>query len=85
MRDVVMTAAASGLHYTQIALVIGISERSLRTHFTRELHRGVAVKRIELAQAIFASAKRGSVTAARLYLRRKPAVIAANGNVRRRG
>lgn len=59
---------ASGLSVEAIAQRIGLSEPTLRKYYFRELDDGPALARAVLAEAMWAKAKAGNVSAAR-YIR----------------
>lgn len=51
-----------------IALALGISEPTLRKHYAAELSAGAHLRRAEVLEKLFTSAKKGSTSAARAYL-----------------
>jgi hypothetical protein len=69
--------AAQGLSIAQIALRLGICEKTLHTHklenaeITAAIARGRAKGEDEVSNALFKSAKNGHVEAAKFYLARR--------------
>lgn len=74
MRAKVAVAAGGGARHVDIAIALGISQPTLRKHFEAELSHGAASKRLEVLGALFRSAKKGSVSAAKAYLALEPEI-----------
>ena len=53
----------------EIAAAMGISERTLRTHYSVELKQGLAQKRAEVMVLLWDQAKKGNVSAMKEFLR----------------
>jgi len=71
-RQMVSIAAAAGIHYTDIAEGLGISVPTLLERFATELSAGAHRHRMEILCAMFAAAKKGSVSAQRAFLALTP-------------
>lgn len=69
-RDRVAVLISVGTTVADIAVVIGISEPTLRKHFATEIANGAAHKRAEVIEALYRNAVKGNVTAQRDYLDR---------------
>ncbi|KRD71437.1 hypothetical protein [Lysobacter sp. Root96] len=55
-----------------IAQALKIDRKTLSKHYELELSSGASLKRAEVMEKLFASAKKGSTSAARLYLQVQP-------------
>jgi hypothetical protein len=64
----VAVAAGAGMDHKDIAAALGISLPTLRKHFKVELKQGANQKRLEVLMSLHAGARKGSASAARLYL-----------------
>jgi hypothetical protein len=69
MRDQVRHLAGIGVPQDDIATVIGCAAKTLRKWFRNELDRGVAEAKATMCGYLFASAKRGNVTAQIFWLK----------------
>jgi len=69
MREQVLHLAGVGLPQNDIATVIGCSPKTLRKSLRAELDRGVAEANATVAGYLFASTKRGNVTAQIFWLK----------------
>lgn len=68
----VAAAAGGGMRQEDIANALGISVPTLRKHYDNELSAGAAKERMAVLQKVLAQAKKGSTSAARLYLAQQP-------------
>ena len=68
----VSAAAGGGMRQEDIANALGISVPTLRKHYDTELSAGAAKERMVVLQKVLAQAKKGSTSAARLYLAQQP-------------
>lgn len=66
-RKRVAVAAGGGMEHEEIAIALGVSRAELERLFQRELSRGAYERRLEVIEAMYEAAKRGSVSAAKLY------------------
>jgi hypothetical protein len=69
LRHRVTVAAGAHIPHQCIALGLGISRGCLESHFSDELRVGSCMRRIEVVEAMFRSAKAGKVAAMKGYLR----------------
>jgi len=76
-RRQVAAAAGGGMRQEDIANAIGISVPTLRKHYEAELSAGAARERMAVLQKVLAQAKKGSTSAARLYLQQQPEFVPA--------
>lgn len=68
-RAKVSIAAGSGaMTHQEIAIALGISRETLEKYYEHELSIGALTKRLEVLQGLHAAAKKGSSSAARVYL-----------------
>ena len=58
-----------------IALGLGISKPTLEKHYEAELASGASLRRMDVLEKLFQSAKKGSTSAARAYLQNAPEFI----------
>lgn len=72
MRRKVEIAAGGGMRHEDIALALGICRDTLEKHFQKELSAGANSRRLEVLNALFMSAKKGSSSAAKAYLAISP-------------
>lgn len=72
MRRQVAIAAGAGMKHEDIAIGLGITDKTLRKHFRLELTAGAAAKRMEVLTGLYLAAKRGSAAAAKSYLAHTP-------------
>lgn len=71
-RDRVAIAAGGGMTHAAIAQALGISLPTLSLYYGFELSTGAHLKRMEVVQQLFRSAKKGSVTAGKAFLAHAP-------------
>jgi len=76
LRKKVSEAAGHGMSHEEISIGLGIARGTLLKYFAAELTRAAYAKRIEVAQAMFRSAKRGNVAAQKAYLASTPRAAA---------
>lgn len=76
LRDRVATSAGAGMDHEQIAIALEISIDALERHFGHELTIGAYRKRMDVFEALHAEAKKGSASAAKLYLALVPQLAA---------
>lgn len=67
-RERVAIAAGAGMSHESIAAALGIARNTLDLHFSEELTKGAAEKRMEILAAMFKTAKDGNVSAQKAYL-----------------
>ena len=68
-RELVKRLAAVGMSQQQIAEHMGIrSVKTLRKHYSQELHQGVVQANHNVAWALYQKASKGDVTAAKYWL-----------------
>lgn len=72
-RRQVSIAAAGGMRHEDIAIAMGICRDTLSKHFEAELSAGAAARRMEVLQALYVAAKKGSSSAAKAFLAADPA------------
>ena len=72
----VAIAAGGGMSHEEISLALGISRPTLLKHFEFELSTGANHKRLEVMNAMYASAKKGNVAAQKSYIATTPACAA---------
>lgn len=65
-------AAGGGMTHEAIAQVLKIDAKTLRKHYEMELASGAQLKRAQVLETLFSQARKGSTSAARLYLRHEP-------------
>lgn len=75
-RRQVAAAAGGGMRQEDIANGIGITVPTLRKHYSAELSAGAARERMAVLAKVLAQAKKGSTSAARLYLQQVPTSVA---------
>lgn len=75
-RDLVASAAGGGMRHEEIAIGLGISEPTLRKHYSEELSTGAHQKRVAVLQALEREAMKGKPAAVRLYLQIDPQLAA---------
>ena len=68
----VTIAAGGGMTHEAIAQVLRIDAKTLRKHYEAELASGANERRVQVLETLFAQARKGSTSAARLYLRNEP-------------
>lgn len=68
----VSIAAAGGMRHDDIAIAMGVCRDTLSKYFEAELSAGAAARRMEVLQALFIAAKKGSSSAARAFLAADP-------------
>lgn len=71
-RRQVAVAAGGGMRHLDIAIALGISRETLEKHYADELAGGATKRRLEVLNAMFAAAKKGSSSAAKVYLAAEP-------------
>lgn len=64
------------MRHEDIAIALGISKPTLRKSYEAELAQGAAGKRMDVLNALYRAAKKGSSSAARIYLSTQPEVAA---------
>jgi hypothetical protein len=73
----VAIAAGGGMLHEQIAIALGICTDTLRKHYEPELSVGAAQRRMAVLEAQYAAAtKKGSTSAAKVYLANEPQIAA---------
>lgn len=60
------------MRHDDIAIAIGVCRDTLTKHFEIELSAGAAARRMEVLQALFIAAKKGSSSAAKAFLAADP-------------
>lgn len=75
-RRKVSIAAGGGVRHLDIAFALGISRETLEQHYQSELAQGAIARRIEVLQALYTAAKKGSASAAKAYLLAEPQMAA---------
>lgn len=76
-RRKVSIAAGGGMLHEQIAIALGINTDTPRKYYEHELSVGASQRRMEVLSAQFqAATKKGSTSAARVYLANEPQVAA---------
>jgi len=68
-RGTVKSLAILGHRQEDISIVLGISDRTLRKHFRKELDRGTIDATTQVAASLFKQAREGNVTAAIFWLK----------------
>lgn len=68
----VSIAAAGGMRHDDIAVAMGICRDTLSKYFELELSAGAAARRMEVLQALYVAAKKGSSSAAKAFLAADP-------------
>lgn len=68
----VAICAGGGMSHEAIAQVLRIDPKTLRKHYETELACGANERRAQVLEKLFAQARKGSTSAARLYLRNEP-------------
>lgn len=68
----VSIAAGGGMTHEAIAQALGITKPTLEKHYESELAAGANLRRIDVLEKLFQSAKKGSTSAARAYLQHQP-------------
>ena len=71
-RRQVSIAAAGGMRHDDIAIAIGVCRDTLAKYFEAELSAGAAARRMEVLQALYLAAKKGSSSAAKAFLAADP-------------
>lgn len=71
LRRKVAAAAGGGMRQEDIAKALGITVPTLRKHYADELSAGAAKERMAVLEKVLAAAKKGSTSAARLYLQQQ--------------
>ena len=66
-RHNVLAMAGFGITHERIALVMGISGKTLRRHFRKELDRGAVEADIQVINTLFKMAKSGKFPAATIF------------------
>ena len=69
-------AAGGGMPHEEIALALGVSVPTLRKHLAAELSTGAHRRRMQVLEAVHASARKGNAAAAKAYLSAVPEVAA---------
>lgn len=75
-RETVAVAAGGGMSHEEIAIGLGIDRKTLEKHFEHELSVGAYEKRLEVLNAMHATAVKGNVTAQKAYVALTPAAAA---------
>lgn len=68
----VTICAGGGMSHESIAQVLRVDPKTLRKHYESELASGANERRAQVLETLFAQARKGSTSAARLYLRNEP-------------
>lgn len=76
-REEVARSKGGGMSHEHIALALGICRQTLETHFADELSIGAYRKRMDMLNALYEAGLKGSVSAAREYLKHEPLDLAA--------
>src|SRR5215471_2163391 len=66
-RREVLTMTGFGITQPEIATMLGISDRSLRTHYRRELDTGATEANMRVAQSLYTMATRDKIPAAAIF------------------
>ena len=72
MRRRVSIAAGGGMTHEAIAQALGISKPTLEKHYETELATGANLRRMEVLEKLFQSARKGSTSAARAFMQNQP-------------
>lgn len=72
MRRRVSIAAGGGMSHEAIGQALKIDPKTLRKHYEAELSSGANMRRIDVLEKLFASARKGSTSAARAFLQHAP-------------
>lgn len=67
-RRLVSVVAGAGMLHEEIAVMLGISQPTMRKHYEDELSMGAYARRAEVLAALYGAAVKGNATAARAYL-----------------
>lgn len=65
-------AAGGGSSHEAIAQALKLDAKTLRKHYEVELASGANMRRIQVLETLFASARKGNTSAARAYLQNAP-------------
>jgi hypothetical protein len=71
----VSIAAGGGMTHEAIAQALSLSKPTLEKHYSVELATGANMRRIDVLEKLFQSARKGSTSAARAYLHHTPEFI----------
>ena len=75
-RRTVSIAAGGGMRHEDIAIALGISRPTLDKWYQAELSEAASLRRMEVMQALYVAAKKGSSAAAKAYLAHDPQISA---------
>jgi hypothetical protein len=65
-------AAGGGMSHEAISQALKIDPKTLRKHYEGELASGANLRRVQILETLFASARKGNTSAAKAYLQNAP-------------